>query len=47
MANSETISLHQQAERLQEWRDGFQAVYIIATGVQTGFSISLPHIHRG
>ena len=37
MANSETISLHQQAERLQEWRDGFQAVYVIATGVQTGF----------
>src|ERR671937_1955500 len=37
MANSETPSLHQQAERQQGWRDGFQAVYIIATGVQTGF----------
>jgi ubiquinone/menaquinone biosynthesis C-methylase UbiE len=37
MANSETISLHQQAEKLQEWRDGFQAVYVIATGVQAGF----------
>ena len=37
MANSETLSLHQQAERLQGWRDGFQAVYVIATGVQTGF----------
>ena len=37
MANSETLNLHQQAERLQEWRDGFQAVYVITTGVQTGF----------
>jgi ubiquinone/menaquinone biosynthesis C-methylase UbiE len=37
MANSETISLHRQAERLQEWRDGFQAVYVITTGVQAGF----------
>jgi ubiquinone/menaquinone biosynthesis C-methylase UbiE len=37
MATSETLSLHQQAERLQGWRDGFQAVYVIATGVQTGF----------
>jgi ubiquinone/menaquinone biosynthesis C-methylase UbiE len=37
MANSETISLHQQAERLQGWRAGFQAVYVIATGIQTGF----------
>jgi len=37
MANSETISLQEQAERLQGWRDGFQAVYVIATGVQTGF----------
>ena len=37
MANSETLSLHQQAERLQGWRDGFQAVYVIATGVQAGF----------
>jgi ubiquinone/menaquinone biosynthesis C-methylase UbiE len=37
MANSETISLHQQAEKLQEWRDGFQAVYVIATGVEAGF----------
>jgi ubiquinone/menaquinone biosynthesis C-methylase UbiE len=37
MATSETLSLHQQAERLQAWRAGFQAVYVIATGVQTGF----------
>jgi hypothetical protein len=37
MATSETLSLHQQAERLQGWRDGFQAVYVVATGVQTGF----------
>jgi ubiquinone/menaquinone biosynthesis C-methylase UbiE len=37
MANSETLSLHQQAERLQGWRDGFQAVYVVATGVQAGF----------
>ena len=37
MANSETLSLDQQAERLQGWRDGFQAVYVVATGVQTGF----------
>ena len=37
MANSETLSLQQQAERLREWRAGFQAVYVIATGVQTGF----------
>jgi ubiquinone/menaquinone biosynthesis C-methylase UbiE len=37
MATSETPTLHQQSERLREWRDGFQAVYVIATGVQTGF----------
>src|SRR5262249_54544414 len=37
MVNAETLSLHQQAERLQEWRDGFQAVHVIATGVQSGF----------
>lgn len=37
MADSETLNLHQQAERLQEWRAGFQAVYVIATGVETGF----------
>jgi len=37
MATSETLSLHQQAERLQGWRAGFQAVYVIATGLQTGF----------
>jgi ubiquinone/menaquinone biosynthesis C-methylase UbiE len=37
MADAETPSLHQQVERLQGWRDGFQAVYVIATGVQTGF----------
>jgi ubiquinone/menaquinone biosynthesis C-methylase UbiE len=37
MVNAETLSLHQQAERLQGWRDGFQAVYVIATGVQSGF----------
>ena len=37
MTSSETISLQQQSERLQGWRDGFQAVYVIATGVQTGF----------
>jgi ubiquinone/menaquinone biosynthesis C-methylase UbiE len=37
MANSETLSLYQQAERLRDWRAGFQAVYVIATGVQTGF----------
>jgi ubiquinone/menaquinone biosynthesis C-methylase UbiE len=37
MATSETLSLHQQAEKLREWRAGFQAVYVIATGVQTGF----------
>jgi ubiquinone/menaquinone biosynthesis C-methylase UbiE len=37
MADSESISLYQQAERLQGWRDGFQAVYVIATGVQSGF----------
>ncbi len=37
MANAETLSLHQQAERLQGWRDGFQAVHVIATGVQSGF----------
>jgi ubiquinone/menaquinone biosynthesis C-methylase UbiE len=37
MAQSETLSLQQQAAKLQEWRDGFQAVYIVATGVQTGF----------
>ena len=37
MAGSETLTLQQQAERLRGWRDGFQAVYVIATGVQTGF----------
>jgi ubiquinone/menaquinone biosynthesis C-methylase UbiE len=37
MADAETPSLHQQVEKLQGWRDGFQAVYVIATGVQTGF----------
>src|SRR5262245_31803134 len=37
MATSETPSLHQQAERLQALRASFQAVYVIATGVQTGF----------
>jgi ubiquinone/menaquinone biosynthesis C-methylase UbiE len=37
MADSETLALQQQAERLQRWRDGFQAVYVIATGVQLGF----------
>lgn len=37
MADSETLSLQHQAERLQGWRDGFQAVYVIATGVQSGF----------
>jgi ubiquinone/menaquinone biosynthesis C-methylase UbiE len=37
MAHSETVSLQEQAERLREWRSGFQAVYVIATGVQTGF----------
>ena len=37
MAGSETLALQQQAERLRGWRDGFQAVYVIATGVQTGF----------
>ena len=37
MAGSETPSLQQQAERLREWRDGFQAVHVIATGIQTGF----------
>ena len=37
MVNGETLSLHQQADRLQGWRDGFQAVYVIATGVQSGF----------
>ena len=37
MADSETLGLQQQAERLQGWRDGFLAVYVIATGVQTGF----------
>jgi hypothetical protein len=37
MATSETLSIHQQAERLREWRAGFQAVYVIATGVQGGF----------
>ena len=41
MANSETISLHQQAEKLQEWRDGFQAVYVIATGVEAGFFVEV------
>ena len=37
MAGAETLSLQQQTERLQGWRDGFQAVHVIATGVQTGF----------
>jgi ubiquinone/menaquinone biosynthesis C-methylase UbiE len=37
MATSETLSIHQQAERLREWRAGFQAVYVIASGVQGGF----------
>jgi ubiquinone/menaquinone biosynthesis C-methylase UbiE len=37
MATSETLSIHEQAEKLREWRAGFQAVYIIATGVQAGF----------
>src|ERR671923_670390 len=37
MAHSETLTLHQQAERLREWRAGFQAVYVVATGVQSGF----------
>src|SRR5215472_10524351 len=37
MMNAETLSLHQQAARLQGWRDGFQAVHVIATGVQSGF----------
>jgi hypothetical protein len=37
MADSETLTLQQQADRLRGWRDGFQAVYVIATGVQTGF----------
>ena len=32
MEDSETPSLQQQAERLGEWRDGFQAVHVIATG---------------
>jgi len=37
MADSTTLSLQQQAARLQGWRDGFQAVHVIATGVQSGF----------
>jgi ubiquinone/menaquinone biosynthesis C-methylase UbiE len=37
MAHSETLTLHQQAERLREWRASFQAVYVVATGVQSGF----------
>jgi len=37
MATSETLSIDKQAEKLREWRNGFQAVYVIATGVQTGF----------
>src|SRR6267142_1150080 len=37
MTSPETISLQQQVEKLQGWRDGFQAVYVIATGVQSGF----------
>src|SRR4030095_7397389 len=37
MAASETLTLRQQPERLRGSRDGFQAVYVIATGVQTGF----------
>jgi ubiquinone/menaquinone biosynthesis C-methylase UbiE len=37
MAPSDTPSLQQQAERLRDWRAGFQAVYLIATGIQTGF----------
>ena len=43
----ETLTLQQQADRLREWRDGFQAVYVIATGVQIGTSISWPLIRRG
>jgi hypothetical protein len=37
MAHSETLTLYQQAERLREWRAGFQAAYVTATGMQTGF----------
>jgi ubiquinone/menaquinone biosynthesis C-methylase UbiE len=37
MTHSETLTLHEQAERLREWRAGFQAVYVIATGIQSGF----------
>ena len=37
MAGSEILTLQQQADRLRGWRDGFQAVYVITTGVQTGF----------
>lgn len=37
MTHSDTPTLQQQAERLREWRAGFQAVYVIATGIQTGF----------
>ena len=37
MAGTETINLQHQIERLQGWRDGFQAVHVIATGVQNGF----------
>ena len=46
MAGSETLSLYQQAERLQGWRDGFQAVYVIATGVQSGLRWSMFHLGR-
>ena len=37
MAGTATLSLREQAERLQGWRDGFQEVYVSATGVQSGF----------
>jgi ubiquinone/menaquinone biosynthesis C-methylase UbiE len=37
MAHSETLTLQEQAEKLREWRAGFQAVYVIATGIQSGF----------
>ena len=35
MADTETLSLQQQAERLQGWRDGFQAVQAIKNNPQT------------
>ena len=47
MAHCEILTLHQQAERLQGWRAGFQAVYVIATGVQTGFFDQLAAHPRG